>query len=104
MDVDGVEFIMANPVYGKLVKGYLGHQHCIALLSKQDPFPPLSAASLNDPQDCKSNSDIRRPDATPRATNELGMKLTVNACQYLCKLACLPGLGNVSSQQPRRTT
>jgi len=49
MDLDGVECIVANLIYRKLVKGYLSHQHRIAVLSKQDPFPPLSAATLNDP-------------------------------------------------------
>ena len=49
MDLDGVECIAANLIYRKLVKGYLSHQHRIAVLSKQDPFPPLSAATLTDP-------------------------------------------------------
>ena len=49
IDLDGVECIAANLIYRKLVKGYLSHQHRIAVLSKQDPFPPLSAATLTDP-------------------------------------------------------
>ena len=49
IDLDGVECIAANLIYRKLVKGYLSHQHRIAVLSKQDPFPRLSAATLTDP-------------------------------------------------------
>ena len=49
IDLDGVECIAANLIYRKLVKGYLSHQHRIAVLSKQDPFPALSAATLTDP-------------------------------------------------------
>ncbi len=31
------------------MKGYLSHQHKVAVLSKQEPFPPLSGAALSDP-------------------------------------------------------
>ena len=33
----------------KFVKGYLSHQHKVAVLSKQEPFPPLSTIALSDP-------------------------------------------------------
>ena len=49
MDLDGVECIVANLIYRKLVKGYLSHQHRIAVLSKHEPFPPLSLATLTEP-------------------------------------------------------
>ena len=49
MDLDGVECVVANLIYRKLVKGYLSHQHRIAVLSKQEPFPPLSLATLTEP-------------------------------------------------------
>ena len=49
MDMDGVECIAANLIYRKFVKGYISHQHRVAVLSKADPFPPLSSATLTDP-------------------------------------------------------
>ena len=33
----------------KFIKGYLSHQHKVAVLSKQEPFPPLSSVALTDP-------------------------------------------------------
>lgn len=49
MDMDGVECVVANLIYRKFVKGYLSHQHRVAVLSKQDPFPPLASVALTDP-------------------------------------------------------
>lgn len=49
VDMDGVECIVANLIYRKYVKGYLSHQHSVAVLSKADPFPPLSTVSLTEP-------------------------------------------------------
>lgn len=49
MDMDGVECIVANLIYRKFVKGYISHQHKVAVLSKIDAFPPMSTATLTDP-------------------------------------------------------
>ena len=49
MDMDGVECIVANLIYRKYVKGYLSHQHSVAVLSKADPFPPLSTVAFTEP-------------------------------------------------------
>jgi hypothetical protein len=49
MDMDAVECIVANLIYRKFVKGYISHQHKVAVLSKTDAFPKLSTVSLTDP-------------------------------------------------------
>lgn len=49
MEMDEVECIVANLIYRKFVKGYVSHQHRVAVLSKADPFPPLSTVTLTDP-------------------------------------------------------
>ncbi|KAK9902673.1 hypothetical protein WJX75_002119 [Coccomyxa subellipsoidea] len=49
MEMDEVECIVANLIYRKFVKGYISHQHRVAVLSKADPFPALSTATLTDP-------------------------------------------------------
>eukprot|EP00958_Prasinococcus_capsulatus_P028144 scaffold6345_cov376-Prasinococcus_capsulatus_cf.AAC.2 len=43
LDLDEVECIVANLIYKKYVKGYLSHSQRTLVLSKQQPFPPLSA-------------------------------------------------------------
>ena len=56
---------VADPAQGACVlakapsffKGYLSHQHRIAVLSKQDSFPHLSAATLTDP--CSAGFALR---------------------------------------------
>ena len=42
LDLDEVECIIANLIYKKYVKGYLSHSQRTLVLSKQQPFPPLS--------------------------------------------------------------
>ena len=49
MEMDEVECVVANLIYRKFVKGYISHQHRVAVLSKADPFPALSTATLTDP-------------------------------------------------------
>ncbi|KAJ2802486.1 COP9 signalosome (CSN) subunit [Coemansia helicoidea] len=39
--VPEIEAILADTIYGGYVKGYLAHDHGVAVLSKQEPFPPL---------------------------------------------------------------
>ncbi|KAJ1796786.1 COP9 signalosome (CSN) subunit [Coemansia sp. RSA 2399] len=41
MELAEVECILADMVFGGYVKGYLAHDHGIAVLSKQTPFPPI---------------------------------------------------------------
>ncbi|KAI8321168.1 hypothetical protein GQ54DRAFT_262339 [Martensiomyces pterosporus] len=39
------ECILADMIFRGFVKGYLAHEHATVVLSKQDPFPPLSSLS-----------------------------------------------------------
>ncbi|KAJ2708535.1 COP9 signalosome (CSN) subunit [Coemansia spiralis] len=39
--VPEIEAILADMIFGGYVKGYMAHDHAIAVLSKQQPFPPL---------------------------------------------------------------
>ena len=43
LDINEVEFILANLIYLGYVKGYISHQHLKVVISKQNPFPPLSS-------------------------------------------------------------
>ncbi|XP_055358185.1 PCI domain-containing protein 2-like [Betta splendens] len=42
MDVDEVQYILANLIYMGHIKGYISHQYQKCMVSKQNPFPPLS--------------------------------------------------------------
>ena len=50
MDMDEVECLVANLIFRGYVKGYLSHRHHVAVLSKNDAFPALTAAMLSDPK------------------------------------------------------
>ncbi len=50
MDMDEVECLVANLIFRGYVKGYLSHKLHVAVLSKKDAFPPMSASMLADPQ------------------------------------------------------
>ena len=41
-DLDEVECIVANLIFGNFVRGYISHQHQTLVLSKLDPFPRTS--------------------------------------------------------------
>jgi nuclear mRNA export protein PCID2/THP1 len=41
MDMDEVECVVANLIYRKYIRGYLSHQHKVAVVAKASPFPPL---------------------------------------------------------------
>ncbi|KAJ2827451.1 COP9 signalosome (CSN) subunit [Coemansia erecta] len=43
MDVPEMESVLADMVFCGYMKGYLAHDHGIAVLSKQQPFPPLAS-------------------------------------------------------------
>ncbi|CAJ0931330.1 unnamed protein product, partial [Mesorhabditis belari] len=43
VDEDEIECIVATLVSEKKIKGYISHSHQILVLSKQQPFPPLSS-------------------------------------------------------------
>ncbi|XP_075261031.1 PCI domain-containing protein 2-like [Convolutriloba macropyga] len=43
LDINEVEFIIANLIYLGYVKGYISHQHMKVVISKQNPFPPISS-------------------------------------------------------------
>ncbi|XP_063809192.1 PCI domain-containing protein 2 isoform X2 [Pseudophryne corroboree] len=42
VDIDEVHCIIANLIYMGHIKGYISHQHQKLVVSKQNPFPPLS--------------------------------------------------------------
>ncbi|XP_053563741.1 PCI domain-containing protein 2 [Bombina bombina] len=42
VDIDEVQCIIANLIYMGHIKGYISHQHQKLVVSKQNPFPPLS--------------------------------------------------------------
>ncbi|KAM9319320.1 PCI domain-containing protein 2 isoform 3-T3 [Gastrophryne carolinensis] len=42
VDIDEVNCIVANLIYMGHIKGYISHQHQKLVVSKQNPFPPLS--------------------------------------------------------------
>uniref|UniRef100_A0A183G276 PCI domain-containing protein 2 homolog n=1 Tax=Heligmosomoides polygyrus TaxID=6339 RepID=A0A183G276_HELPZ len=43
VDEDELECIVANLIAEKKIKGYISHQHQKLVVSKKDPFPPLSS-------------------------------------------------------------
>ncbi|KHJ97006.1 PCI domain protein [Oesophagostomum dentatum] len=43
VDEDELECIVANLIAEKKIKGYISHQHQKLVISKKDPFPPLSS-------------------------------------------------------------
>jgi len=45
MDVDELACILANLIAQKKIKGYISHQKQTLVVSKQDPFPPLSTVT-----------------------------------------------------------
>ncbi|XP_070712029.1 PCI domain-containing protein 2 [Pempheris klunzingeri] len=45
VDIDEVQCILANLIYMGHIKGYISHQHQKLVVSKQNPFPPLSSIS-----------------------------------------------------------
>ncbi|KAK9980418.1 hypothetical protein ABG768_000029 [Culter alburnus] len=45
VDIDEVQCILANLIYMGHIKGYISHQHQKLVVSKQNPFPPLSSVS-----------------------------------------------------------
>ncbi|XP_015252682.1 PREDICTED: PCI domain-containing protein 2 [Cyprinodon variegatus] len=45
VDLDEVQCILANLIYMGHIKGYISHQHQKLVVSKQNPFPPLSSIS-----------------------------------------------------------
>lgn len=42
VDIAEVQCILANLIYMGHIKGYISHQHQKLVVSKQNPFPPLS--------------------------------------------------------------
>lgn len=42
MGMDEVECVIANLIYRKYIRGYLSHQHKVAVVAKASPFPPLN--------------------------------------------------------------
>ncbi|XP_057666233.1 PCI domain-containing protein 2 [Diorhabda carinulata] len=44
-DLDETECIVANLIYEGKIKGYISHQHRKVVVSKQNPFPPLTSLS-----------------------------------------------------------
>ncbi|XP_043092000.1 PCI domain-containing protein 2 [Puntigrus tetrazona] len=45
VDIDEVQCILANLIFMGHIKGYISHQHQKLVVSKQNPFPPLSSVS-----------------------------------------------------------
>ncbi|KAM3934242.1 PCI domain-containing protein 2 isoform 2-T2 [Leptodactylus fuscus] len=45
VDIDEVNCIIANLIYMGHIKGYISHQHQKLVVSRQNPFPPLSTIS-----------------------------------------------------------
>ncbi|CAL8284885.1 unnamed protein product [Gadus morhua 'NCC'] len=45
LDLDEVQCLLANLIYMGHIKGYISHQHQKLVVSKQNPFPPLSSVS-----------------------------------------------------------
>ncbi|KAM4701427.1 PCI domain-containing protein 2 [Discoglossus pictus] len=43
VDIDEVQCIIANLIFMGHIKGYISHQHQKLVVSKQNPFPPLSS-------------------------------------------------------------
>lgn len=43
VDLDETECIVANLIYSGKIKGYISHQHRKLVVSKQNPFPPLTS-------------------------------------------------------------
>lgn len=45
MDMDEIECILANLIFKGYVKGYMSHQKKILVVSKAQPFPPITEVS-----------------------------------------------------------
>ena len=45
IDGDETQCILANLIYEGRIKGYISHQHQKLVVSKQQPFPPLSVGT-----------------------------------------------------------
>lgn len=45
VDLDETQCIVANLIYDGKIKGYISHQHRKVVVSKQNPFPPLTSLS-----------------------------------------------------------
>uniref|UniRef100_A0A8C4QM78 PCI domain-containing protein 2 n=1 Tax=Eptatretus burgeri TaxID=7764 RepID=A0A8C4QM78_EPTBU len=45
VDLDEVQCLLANLIFNGHIKGYISHQHQKLVVSKQNPFPPLSSIS-----------------------------------------------------------
>ncbi|KAM7365841.1 hypothetical protein PAMP_016741 [Pampus punctatissimus] len=45
VDIEEVQCLLANLIYMGHIKGYISHQHQKLVVSKQNPFPPLSSVS-----------------------------------------------------------
>lgn len=45
IDLDETQCIVANLIYDGKIKGYISHQHRKVVVSKQNPFPPLTTLS-----------------------------------------------------------
>jgi len=45
IDNDETQCILANLIYEGRIKGYISHQHQKLVVSKQQPFPPLSVST-----------------------------------------------------------
>lgn len=45
VDLDETQCIVANLIYEGKIKGYISHQHRKVVVSKQNPFPPLTSLS-----------------------------------------------------------
>ena len=45
IDNDEMQCILANLIYEGRIKGYISHQHQKLVVSKQQPFPPLSVST-----------------------------------------------------------
>jgi len=43
IDIDETQCIVANLIYEGKIKGYISHQHKKLVVSKQNPFPPLTS-------------------------------------------------------------
>lgn len=48
VDLDETECIVSNLIYEGKIKGYISHQHRKVVVSKKDPFPPLTSLTKSE--------------------------------------------------------
>ncbi|XP_045422629.1 PCI domain-containing protein 2 isoform X4 [Lemur catta] len=91
VDIDEVQCILANLIYMGHIKGYISHQHQKLVVSKQNPFPPLSTApwcrDAGNPECARTPTHLHPPSLFVRDANLTeAWNSFLRKCKRLCSL------------------